>query len=119
MSALYDDECATRSLKELWNIYLKDREIEGELYYYALHDEARLDIVTPFMSEQDYKIVKESGFRSEMIELLDDLMRHRQQDGMLDCTGGHVLFSVESLTVTWLGSGKCRELIERRRGWST
>jgi hypothetical protein len=118
MSEVYDVGFEQARLDQLREKYLEDLDIQGELYFYACLDEVRLDVITPFMSDEAGIHMKDSGFRYFLYPLLDDLMMYRKRCGESDCTGGHLSFSTESIRLTWLGAEMCRLMVEEKRGWA-
>lgn len=106
MPEVYDHDYAALRIHQLISQCLVAPSITGTAIFRSAADENRLEIVTWTFGDDDRQSLKENGFQSLLLCLLDDLIIYRTRCGMADCREGYVSLSESKGSITWLKDGE-------------
>lgn len=99
----YDSTFDQTRLDQLAQQHLGGTNMSGRILFFGDPKENRLDLATwQLDNEEDYEAIKGSGFKLQMMELLDTLLTYRAQYGQPNASQGVVYVEGGALSIEWL-----------------
>lgn len=98
----FDDDFESKHLALLASQYPDVLAIDGEVTFHAETDEDRLSSASWFLDDGDFKLVSETGFKFQLLELLDQLIQYRGQFNGKANKKGVVRFTGDDLKILWV-----------------
>lgn len=98
----YDSEFDQARLDQLADQYLADRNINGQVFFFSESEGNRLDNATWRFEDDDHKLLKASGFKIMLMELLDTLLIYRGRNNQPNASQGVVEISGDKMSIEWL-----------------
>jgi hypothetical protein len=108
----YDSTFDQTRLDQLAQQHLGGTNISGRILFFGDPEENRLDLATwQLDNDEDYEAIKVSGFKPQILELLDTLLTYRAQHGQTNASQGVVHVDGGTVSIEWLP----REEVEAMR----
>ncbi|UZD64552.1 hypothetical protein [Marinobacter sp. AN1] len=101
-------------LAQLASQYLGNTPVTGDVIFFADEGE-RLSHATWQLSQKDQRSLQESGFKSALLELLDDLISHRASQHQANLCQGVVNIEKNQLNIQWLPLEEAQMLRNQRK----
>lgn len=101
-----------KKLNQLADQYLSSNPVTGDVIFFP-EAEARLSHATWLFSDEDEEQLRESGFRSALIDLLDELIINRADRHPANSLHGVVNIDNGRLNIQWLSLAEVQSLRER------
>lgn len=98
----FDEEFESKQLALLASQYPAVLAIDGEVTFYAEVGENRLSSASWSLDDDDFKLISETGFKFQLLELLDQLIQYRGQFNEKANKQGVVSFAGEDLKILWI-----------------
>ena len=111
-----DDEL--NRMKGLIAEYPLESRVRGEMVFGAVDDEGRFDAATQFFDDTVLAEMKTSGLRTAIIDLLDELMVERSQQGDELSRDGILKLHDDKVVLEWLPEESFRDAADARRDGS-
>ena len=99
-----------RLYHQLAEQYLADNRAEGEVFFLSDSDDNRLDHARWRFEEADHDSLKDSGFKMQLMELLDTLLVYRAKHDKPNASQGVVKIRGNDITIEWLPKSEFEEL---------
>lgn len=96
-----DNNFESEQLTTLVSLYLKDHPIKGQIIFSA-SNEHRLEWCRWKFEDTDYQFLKNCGFRSCAMELIDQLIEYRYHYSQPNSDHGLIDISGESISIRWV-----------------
>ncbi|MEL4381380.1 hypothetical protein [Shewanella algae] len=106
----YDANFDQTRLNQLAEQYLADNRAEGEVFFLSDSDDNRLDHARWLFEEADHDALKNSGFKTHLMELLDTLLVYRAKYDKPNAGQGVVKIRGNDITIEWLPKSEFEEL---------
>ena len=98
----FDDSFDQTRLDQLAGQHLKSSNITGRVLFFG-DDENRLELTTwQFDNDENYKEIKSSDFKVQLLELLDTLLIYRAHHDQPNASQGVVHVRDQQLSIEWL-----------------
>lgn len=108
----YDDSFDQTRLDQLAEQHLGNASLKGRILFFGAPEENRLDLATwQLNTDEDYEAIKGSGFKVQMMELLDTLLTYHALHNRPNACQGVVYAENGKLSIEWLP----REQVEAMR----
>ncbi|GGB82239.1 hypothetical protein GCM10011352_05060 [Marinobacterium zhoushanense] len=99
----YDFSFDQARLNQLADQYLEHSSVTGRILFLGSSTENRLDLATwQLNTEEDYEAFTCSGFKLQVMELLDTLMTYRAQHKQPNASQGVIHINGSRLSIEWL-----------------
>lgn len=98
----HEQSFAQYRLTQLTDQLLSETSISGDIVFLADEDEGRISGATWRFEEADQAVLKESGFKFLLMELLDILIQFRLSQGYSETLNGIVHLDNSSPEIEWL-----------------
>ena len=102
-------------LKTLIAAYPLESQLRGEMVFGAVSDEGRFDTATQFFDDTVLAEMKTSGLRTAIIDLLDELMVERSQQGDELSRDGILKLHDDKVALEWLPEESFQDAADARR----
>lgn len=97
----FEDDFESKQLALLASQYPDVSAIDGEVTFHAESDEDRLSSTSWFLDDGDFKLVSETGFKFQLLELLDQLIQYRGQFNGKANKQGVIRFTGDGIKIFW------------------
>jgi hypothetical protein len=94
-----------QSLKALCHNYPQLKQLSGSITFVAEADSPTLTATAWHLTETDNLMLKQSGIKGAILELLDTLVEQRKCQRIRPNREGRLLFNAGQLGVEWLSDG--------------
>ncbi|WP_372958295.1 hypothetical protein [Marinobacter sp.] len=101
-------------LAQLASQYLGNTTVTGDVVFFADEGE-RLSHATWQFPRNDQRRLQDSGFKSALLELLDDLISHRASQHQANLCQGVVNIEKNQLNIQWLPLEEAQMLRNQRK----
>ena len=98
----YDASFDQARLDQLAEQYLNGSSITGRAIFFSESEDSQLDYATLQFSDSDYDTLKESGFITHLLALLDILLTYRAQNAQPNAGQGAVNVKNSKISIEWL-----------------
>lgn len=99
----YDSTFDQTRLDQLAQQHLGGTNISGRILFFGDPEENRLDLATwQLDNDEDYEAIKVSGFKPQILELLDTLLTYRAHHAQPNTGQGVVYAENGKLSIEWL-----------------
>ena len=106
----YDASFDQARLNQLAEQYLTGSSAEGQVFFLSDSDDNRLDHARWLFEKADHDALKNSGFKTHLMELLDTLLVYRAKHDKPNASQGVVKVCGSDLAIEWLPRSKFEEL---------
>jgi hypothetical protein len=104
---------AQNRLLQLAEQLLKETSITGDLVFFADEDEGGISGATWRFEDGDHTLLKDSGFKCMLMELLDSLIHHRASEKSTDTLNGVIHLEKSSPSIQWLTADEAEKKVEQ------
>ena len=108
-----DQSFAQNRLLQLAEQLLKETTITGDLVFFVDEDEGRIGGATWRFEDGDQTLLKDSGFKFMLMELLDSLILRRASEESTDSLNGVVHLEQSSPSIQWLTAEEAENKVEK------
>jgi len=108
----YDANFDQARLDQLAKQYLTESTVEGRVFFRSDSDDNRLDHARWQLEDADHDALKDSGFKMDLMELLDTLLVYRAEHNKPNAGQGVVQILGDHLAIEWLPEGKFSALCD-------
>lgn len=106
----YDASFDQARLNQLAEQYLTGSSAEGQVFFLSDSDDNRLDHARWLFEKADHDALKNSGFKTHLMELLDILLIYRAKHDKPNAGQGVVKIRGNDITIEWLPKSEFEEL---------
>lgn len=111
----YDVNFDQNRLDQLAEQYLSESTAEGRVFFLSDSEDNRLDHARWQLDDGEHDVLKGSGFKWHLLELLDSLLVYRARHGQPNASQGVVQIRKRKLTIAWLQKDEFEMLREHSR----
>jgi hypothetical protein len=108
----HDENFDQTSLDRLATQYLTKNTTEGRVLFLSDSKDNRIDHARLQLADADHDVLKGSGFKLHLMELLDILLIYRAQHCQPDSSRGVVRLFSGQMSIEWLSKTEFEELYE-------
>jgi hypothetical protein len=108
----YDANFDQIRLDQLAKQYLPESTAEGRVFFRSDSDDNRLDHARWQLEDADHDVLKNSGFKMNLMELLDTLLVYRAEHSKPNAGQGVVKIVGNRLAIEWLPESKFSALCD-------
>jgi hypothetical protein len=104
---------AQNRLLQLAEQLLKETSITGDLVFFADEDEGGISGATWRFEDEGHTLLKDSGFKFMLMELLDSLVLRRASEESTDTLNGVIHLEKSSPSIQWLTADEAEKKVEQ------